>query len=165
MKPGFEYRSIYIKKSDDYRINRVRALHAPVGTDDRAASPIRLSIISLLNDRLDGSTDVYDALNHRIKYEYNKQHRLTGIWKYTGKSNYALYSSERFVWGKKGSADEGNLVGKYLMDAKGKIDHYRSYKYDKRGNVLCYKLYGNLTEKLQQILPLIMIRSRKMGSM
>lgn len=49
---------------------------------------------------------------------------------------------------------DGNLLGKYLKNAKGKILYAHFFKYDKRGNITRDRLYGNLTGRHSQIIEL-----------
>lgn len=142
-----------IKYNDDYRINRVKCLKAPAGT---TAEPVTINrfIYHLEKETkdnrteyLDGHTYVYDALGHQTRYNFNKEHRLTSITKFLGTDNFQKYSAEKYVWGKNGSADEGNLIGKYLTDANDNILYYQLNKYDAKGNIIESRLYGNLTGK------------------
>lgn len=147
---GSRFSDIHIK-SDDFRINRVRRLEAPAGkteepvTINRFIYDIKSKTVGDRTEYLDGQTNVYDAYYHRTKYCFNKEHRLTSIAKYSGTENYSLYSTEKYVWGKEHSHQEGNLAGKYLEDADGAIHHYRLYKYDDHGNIVENRLYGKLT--------------------
>lgn len=148
---GDKLKSIDIEKSDDYRLNRVKEQLAPVGTTHQAI-PIHRYVYDCevgKDDRgrrqvKEGTTDVYDAHNHKTTYSHDKNHRLTSIEHFSGTTKYERNSCERFIWGKKGE-EEGNLLGKTFKDASGEVRHARYFTYDAAGNVLSSTLYGSLT--------------------
>lgn len=144
---------VHVPKNEaHYRINRVKSLAAPVGTDNKAIITHRFDYHCKEKYRknkgytelLDGWTDVYDAYDHRTKYEYDEEHRLTAIKKYKGTSHHSHYSSESYIWENKDS-QKGNLLAKIFKDKKDQIHQARYFSYDKRGNVVKSKLYGNLS--------------------
>lgn len=129
----------------------MKKLRAPVGTTAEPVTTHRFVYDCQVKKEgkrkklLEGYTEVFDALNHKSKYEFDKEHRLTSIIKYTGttKQEYHPYSKECFEWGK--DKDEGNLVKKVFKDGMDNIHHYRTFDYDERGNVKKSALHGNLT--------------------
>ncbi|CAF23463.1 RHS repeat-associated core domain-containing protein [Candidatus Protochlamydia amoebophila] len=139
--------AICIEDKNDYRIDRVRQLKAPVGPDDKAITTHRFvyDIKQDDNELQEGKTDVYDAYSHKTTYCFTKEHRLEQIRKYQGTSDYHLFSKEGFVWGKEGSSNEGNLICKYLKDGQGNTHQARYFKYDERGNIKKKELWGCLT--------------------
>lgn len=89
-------------------------------------------------------TDVFDAMGIQTRYIYDKRSQLTAIecYDHLGK----LYRNEQKFWGKKKS-DAGVLLAKSIGDGNGRIYSYRCFQYDKSGNVIEERLYGNLTGK------------------
>lgn len=145
---------IDIEDKDDFRIDRVKRLRAPVGED---RTPIVTHSFdyhaTIKKDKrngqkkiLEGYTDVYDAYRHKTRYSYDEEHRLTCLSQYTGQKTdlYQPYSEEHFTWGEKGS-EEGLLLKKTFKDGSGNIIYERKFNYDDRGNVLSSTLCGNLS--------------------
>jgi RHS repeat-associated protein len=140
----------------DYRIDRVKKQKAPTGIDETPITIYRFDYHAELKNGhdlknakvLEGSTDVYDAHDHKSIYEYNKRHRLKRILRFTGNTNnnYSNYSFERFFWGREGTFNEGNLTTKYLVDWKNfQIHHGYHFFYDDAGNTKLKILFGKLT--------------------
>lgn len=138
--------SLDITNENDYRLDRVRMVEAPVGTDEKFV-PTHYFVYNLHNTNNPGeggNTLVYDAQMRLTKYAYNKDHRLNFIEKYRGAyPNCRPYSKETFVWGT--GHDEGNLVGKHLKESGGKVHSAREFSYDIRGNIVRDVIYGLLT--------------------
>ena len=148
---------IDIKEKDDFRLDRVKKLQAPVGYDKTAITTHRFDYHATIKKHkkdghkkvADGYTDVYDAKNHKTRYVYDKEYRLTSIIRYCGTddSTYAPYTKESFVWN-----DEGSLIAKIFKDGNGNVHHAKTFSYDSHGNVLtstlCGKLTGNPTPPL-----------------
>ncbi|MEI8365431.1 MAG: RHS repeat-associated core domain-containing protein [Parachlamydiaceae bacterium] len=140
-------------KLEDYdpRYHRVRALWAHVNTDT-ILEPIYHFIYNIDIDRTvmngltygfgSGSCDVYDALKHKTRYGFNRDHRLTEILKYS--DDNSLYAIEKLCWGKDRTNDYTFLVARSFQSLNIPI-FARAYKYDTSGNVLEDILYGNLT--------------------
>lgn len=147
---------VYIKESTDWKIDRVEAIQQPVGKDSTLYPTFRFVYDSNSfgikengkgYEVLQGTTRVYDAYLCKTEYKYDQEHRLTKIKKFTGRS-LAAYNhaySERFMWGAKGSQDEGNLYCKYLEDAEDKIYRSQTFTYDPKGNILETSIFGNIT--------------------
>lgn len=91
-----------------------------------------------------GYTDVFNALGVKTRYFYDKRSQLTAIERYDNQNR--LYRSEHKFWGKSKS-DAGLLIAKSIGDGSGRVHSYRSFQYDKYGNVIEERLYGNLTGK------------------
>ena len=89
-------------------------------------------------------TDVFDAIGTKTRYIYDERSQLTAIelYDHLGK----LYRIEQKFWGKTKS-DAGLLLAKAIGDGEGRVYSYRCFDYDKSGNVLEERLYGNLTGK------------------
>lgn len=141
--------------NEDYRLDRVRMLQAPVGTDP---TPITTHyFLYQANEKkhkdgskeiLDGQTEVFNASLHKIVYSYDKEHQLRKKMRFRGVfPHYSLYNSEGYVWGSKDSDQEGNLLGKYLKDESGNIHSIRYFTYDSAGNLETDSLCGSLTGK------------------
>ncbi len=142
-------------KDDDYRLDRVKKLRAPVGPDEKPITTYRFdyqAVVKKHNDQKrveQGHTDVFDAHNHKTRYTYDDQHRLTHIMRYSGSdpSSYVPYTEESFLWDA-----EGSLLAKIFKDGNGNVHHARVFTYDAYGNVatntLCGKLTGQKTPPL-----------------
>jgi len=89
-------------------------------------------------------TDAVDAMGIKTRYIYDKRSQLTTIERYDHLGK--LYRIEQKFWGKTKS-DAGLLLAKTIGDGNGRIYSYRSFLYDKSGNVIEERLYGNLTGK------------------
>jgi RHS repeat-associated protein len=144
---------ITIDDDDDYRLDRVKKLQAPVGTDQTPITTHRFVYHCKLKkhkkdgrkELQEGTTDVYDAYDHLTRYAYDDSHRLSSITRYQGGSDEAPYTKESFLWGKNDSPQEGNLLGKIFKDGQGHVHHARYFTYDAYGNVLTSSLCGRLT--------------------
>lgn len=120
-----------------------------------------------------GKTKVYDAYLNETVYCYNKEHRPTSITRHL--NNGQKYSIEQFIWdeggrkeggkklshflkndpktskamlndhGTKNACMIGNLIGKFLKDSNGKIEHALYFNYDSRGNIKKEIFFGNLS--------------------
>lgn len=147
---GGEVGTIDIKDKDDFRLDRVKKLQAPVGTDQTPITTYRFDYHACIEEHKGlkkvshGYTDVYDAKGHKTRYKYDKEHRLVSIIRYSGKdySNYSPYTKESFVWD-----EEGCLIAKLFKDGQGNIHHARTFTYDSYGNVLTSTLCGKITGK------------------
>ena len=147
---GGEVGDIFIDKKDDFRLDRVKKLQAPVGTDQTSITIHRFDYHAAMKKHksdgrqqiAEGYTNVYDAENHKTRYIYDEEHRLTSIIRYCGtdSSSYSAYTEESFVWDK-----EGYLSAKIFKDGAGNIHHARTFTYDSYGNVLTSSLCGKLT--------------------
>lgn len=152
--------------SDDPHLDNIKTQREPVGSDASPITTFRFfywnkrpystaGIIDLAEKKLKGfhrekedfqpCTDVYNSHWNKTRYHYSRRKRLTSIVKYTGSMHYLPYSKEQFVWGKRDTPQEGNLLGKYLKDANGKIISGQFFKYDPSGNVEVKGICGNLT--------------------
>ncbi len=150
---GGEIGTINIKDKDDFRLDRVRKLQAPVGTDQAPITTYRFDYhASIKKNKKNGRkkvdhgyTDVYDAEGHKTRYKYDEEHRLVSVIRYSGtdSSSYSPYTKELFFWD-----DEGCLIAKIFKDEQGNIHHARTFTYDSYGNVLTSTLCGKLTGKL-----------------
>ncbi|MBM3197969.1 MAG: hypothetical protein FJZ58_01780, partial [Chlamydiae bacterium] len=92
----------------------------------------------------EGSTEVLNAMGIKTRYAYDKRFQLIAIEQYDDQD--LLYRIEQKFWGKT-KADVGLLLAKTISDGKGRTHSYRSFVYDKSGNVLEERVYGNLTGK------------------
>ena len=140
-----------VKSKDDPRYDRVRLIRKPVGTD--ATPVVTHRFVYDIHDRgcaahrhlLGGSTAVFDAYGHKVRYYYSDEHRLTRFERYTGQKNHQLYSLEKFYWGADASDNSGQLISKTHESPDGRILSCRHFRYDSRGNVLQELWLGNLT--------------------
>lgn len=127
--------------------HRVMLQKAPVGWDDRPIVTYKYfyKYFEKPKDGIAGSTDVIDAYGHKTTYAYDKEHRLVSITRYSGnhEKNYAVYSIEKLVWGKDDQSH--NLLCRTLSDNKGVCFYGKVNQYDRPGNVIETRLYGNLS--------------------
>lgn len=138
---------------------RVKRQLAPVGTDSK---PVQTHAFVYHLDK--NMTEVFDAYNNPTFYYYSDDLLLTSIRQNLKRKLKHIpfplaYRIENFYWGKKGSSDEGNLICRTIAECYNKtfeksgvigettqsIVGCKAYRYDKKGNVLCESLWGNLT--------------------
>lgn len=142
---------VEIDKESDFRLDRVRSQSAPVGTDETPIPIYHFAYHKVTSKKADDDgpkrvTEVYDAYWRKTSYIYGKKlQRLLSIRKFAGIYDYKIYSKENYLWGKTGSDQEGNLVGKTLRDGENHPAYGLYYSYDGRGNIVMKKLYGLLT--------------------
>jgi len=86
-----------------------------------------------------GYTDVFNAVGVKTRYIYDSRFQLVAIERYDDQENQ--YRIEQKYWGKTKS-DAGLLLAKTIADGSGNIRSYRSFQYDKWGNVLEETLPG-----------------------
>ena len=91
-----------------------------------------------------GYTDVLNVIGVKTRYLYDKRFQLTAIERYDDQNS--LYRVEQKFWGKR-KLDSGLLLAKTIGDGAGRMHSFRSFQYDKSGNVIEERLYGNLTGK------------------
>jgi RHS repeat-associated protein len=129
----------------DKRVNRVLCQKAPVGTD---ATPITIYTFDyVINEkkidkdtkRYYGYTDVYDALKHKTRYEYNEDSNLTKIIKYLGNATYTPYITEEYYF------STHRLYNKTLKDKKDNIIYNKSIYYTNNSNVTSETLTANFS--------------------
>lgn len=128
---------------NEYRLDRVHQLKAPVGTTSSSVTTHTFDYHCKREKGklLGGYTNVFNAYSNKTRYNYNKEHRLTSIERFTGRESYKKYSEESFVWGGDGSEIEARI----LFDKSKKIHHAQKYIYDSAGNLRIKKTYGSLT--------------------
>ena len=124
-------KKIAMEGAVDPRRNRVKTLYS-------AKIPTH-HFIYHLNKEFDRCTSVYDADHHLTEYLFASDLRLKELKRY-GKAKQ-LITREICLWG-----DE-KIQSKTTYDGAGTILHSTRYIYDKIGNVLEEKLFGNLSGK------------------
>lgn len=87
-------------------------------------------------------SDVFNAVGLRTRYLYDQRFQLVEIERYD--EHNQLYRTEKKVWGAT-KPDAGLLLAKMIADGNGRTLSYRSFQYDRSGNVTEERLYGNLT--------------------
>lgn len=93
-----------------------------------------------------GTTDAYDAYDHRKTYHYDGNHHLTAIIHYLGNHHHSRYREECFVWGNRVGIPVELLSTKYLFDPKRDyVPYIQCFNYDDRGNTIRTALCGQLT--------------------
>lgn len=107
---------------------------APIGRDEQLTVQHRFVYHN-------GSTELYDAMNHKTLYRFEEDH-LTAIEHY-GEGNAKSVKTERFYWRKEKA--NSKLIARTIVDENGKIVVCRAFKYDEDGNLTEEKICGNLT--------------------
>lgn len=141
----YEYSDVLVKKilpegrfiEIDYQDGKVKSLKGPNPQTGKAES-----IYSFVYGA--GYTDIFNAMDIKTRYIHDKRLQLTAIERYDDQNS--LYRLEQKFWGKTKS-EAGLLLAKTIGDGSGHIYSYRSFQYDKSGNVIEERLYGNLTGK------------------
>jgi len=155
--PTVEFDYIQLKDKEGFAVSQVRE---PAGRTLDIAYDKKGRVVSQHGPlgRLwsfnyhDFQTEAFDALHHKTLYHYSRKDRLTIIDRYHDKK---LIRRERFFWGDRASikagahdeSNEGNLIGKALMNREDKALSSLTYQYDSKGNILRSTLFGNLTGK------------------
>jgi len=146
---------VYYKKEPgdekNYRIDRVKEIWEPLGTDDKLhkaySVEYRANDVKKKKNEKDevksGYTDVFDFYRNKTTYKYNSKHRLDSVKRFSGKEN-TLFSKEKYEWAENGT-DEGNLLSTYLTDGLSKVISGRAFKYDEHFNIATEKFFGNIT--------------------
>ncbi len=140
--------TVTIRHNDDPRIRRVSKLKAPVGIGSEEITCYRFYYDIHTHS---GSTHVYDPLDIKTTYKYNKEKRLDKIIKYN--KDDRLYSTEELVWDA-GNSKGGKLSMRFLMDSQDYPILLKGYIYDSFGNIIQETTYGNLTGKEVKLQPL-----------
>lgn len=123
-----------------YLKNRVEVQKAPLGLNGEPMTTHVFLYHPL--DRQVAHTTVYDVMGNKIRYFYDEDKRITRI-KLTEKSLLAM--SESFIFGKKDSDQEGNMIARILFDENNLPVFARCYEYDERHNVVKETLFGNFS--------------------
>lgn len=142
---SYDYQGVLVKKTvsegrfteisyQDGKVNSLKGPHPQTGKADVLYSFV------YGNDYC----DVFDAMGVKTRYIYDKRLQLTRIERYDNANK--LYRVEQRYWGNTQS-DAGLLLAKTVGDGTGNTHSYRSFLYDKSGNVIEERLYGNLTGK------------------
>jgi len=127
----------------DNVLNRVKFLKEPVG---ETSELIQTYEFHYLTDKYGKafSTEVLDVNKNKTVYNYfKKTQRLSNIYYFGQQSK--IYREEEFTWG--AGQDAGNLTSHLIYDQKGTKLLQHTYTYDKFGNPLHEKIFGNLTGK------------------
>ncbi|NGX58638.1 MAG: hypothetical protein K940chlam3_01546, partial [Chlamydiae bacterium] len=128
-----------LRRHDDRR-SRVYAIREPIGSTNLLRNSCSLEYHIEKSGR--GSTQVYDALNHKTHYGYDDQKRLVAKTEYLGTSNHQTYRIHSFNWGEDG-VNQGNLIREGVLDYPNIIEFVRYYDYDQAGNVIKERLKGD----------------------
>jgi len=142
---AYEYKDVLIKKTlpegrfleIDYQDGKVKSLKGPNSQTGKAEITYSFTYGA-------DYTDVFNNMGIKTSYIYDKRFQLTAIQRYDEQN--CLYRIEQKFWGK-AKSDAGLLLAKTIEDGSARIYSYRSFHYDKAGNVTEERLYGNLTGK------------------
>lgn len=140
----YEYATGFIKKilpegrflQADYQDGKVIALKGP---QPESGYPVSMYTFAYHNN----STDVFNALGVKTRYEYDERFQLTAVKRYDDLNQ--LYRTEQRFWGRS-PAEAGRLLAKTISSSQHVLS-YRCFQYDLAGNIIEEKLYGNLTGK------------------
>lgn len=160
---GF-YNASKISHGKDPRLNRIKRVWAPVGTDEKPIVTHRLFYDIYLTHNSNhrkyeihnGKTIVLDALNRKKVFKYDFLQHVTKISTYNGDQRYHVV---RYLWDyplnmayylydmltTKDTHGYAKLMGKIVEDGEGRVLKGRYFEYDDRGNILTETVYGNLT--------------------
>lgn len=131
-----------IKRGDD-KFKRVIALKAPCGPNGTQCVTHKF-FYETMNSKLDpGLTMVRDAYTNMSVYRYDDTLRLQSIRRCIG--NDLNHSIEKFLWANPVSNEASFLIAKSFLSGDSTPLFSKVYVYDKKGNVICEKLYGNLS--------------------
>lgn len=152
-------KTVHVDIDDSYFYDKVHRIFAPHGKDGSVIPVYSFEYKPKFKDTKsenlnaehisEGYTNVFDALNHRTKYEYDVELRLNKIKKYTGSydGSYKEHSIEKIEWGITGTPEDGYLLGRYLLDGSRGFHHGHGYEYDEFGNIKSDTFYGNISGK------------------
>ena len=139
--------TVKIKHDDDPVLGRA-SVQAPVG-HDQTPIPIytfHYEVNSKKKDEqielLDGSANVYDAFQHKTKYNWNDKRRLDVVEKFSGRGPHQLYCREKLFWG---GTYGSQLISRTFENSLGHVQFCSGLDYDDRGNVKSETLCGNLS--------------------
>lgn len=121
-EPEGRYKRIHYSKE-----RKVSSLGGPIGNDQTEHTQYSFHYG-------ENFTDVYDALGHKTRYEYNKDKRITRVLHFMGNTPYRIEENQ---WD-----GEGCLLSKRLVDPSGHLYLERSFSYDDRRNVTSERLSG-----------------------
>lgn len=131
--------------------SRVSRLEAPLGTGPEPKQYYRFEYHLPDGPEGSGTTVVYDALNNRSNYFFDKNKRLTGLTKFykDGKK----YTNEWMHWGPRNSPEASQLISRnFGVSGAPHKTYCRVFHYSLKGDIEHDILYGNLTGKcLQQL--------------
>ena len=142
--PTYKGEKIYLEDKDDFRLNRVKCLLEPVGTDQtpiitrRFIYHVKKKEKKGKKELLNGYTEVFDAYDNKTTYHFDKEHRLKDVKKYNSQGD--VYCSESYTW-----KENGCLESRSLRDGNHHRYMFRTFEYDERGNLLSTTLHGRLS--------------------
>lgn len=127
--------------------DRVKEIQAPLGEEGAFCTAYRFEYdLNIINDELmNGTTNVFDALNRKTTYHFDREERL----KYVVHVNLpgSAHSINAYYFGEKGSSHEGNLLAEYLQDPVHNPIKGKTFDYDDQGNVIRTETYASITGK------------------
>lgn len=123
---------------------RLKEILAPLGVDATPVPKWRFEYQLPKGSYQEGTTLVFDALNHKTEYQFNERQRLTSIIKYDGSGK--PYTIETLTWGAEDTTHEIELLSRsFGLYGKKEKTFVKTYAYDARGNIIKESLTGNLT--------------------
>lgn len=125
--------------SRDPRIGRIKLQKEPHG-------PGNTPLITRRFFYGDDQTTILLANDQKTVYEYSKDQHVTAVKTYRAPSQGGtLYKVERLFWSPSKEGEERRLKAHTVEDGTGKTLISRTYDYDKHGNLIVEKLYGNIS--------------------
>lgn len=129
---------------EDFRINYVKQIKEPVGNNSDPIITYSFFYDQTKNTKgevVGSATEAHNALKHKTRYVYDREKRLTHIENYTY-PGMKIYRKQRFYW-----FDNGNLQMITMENGSEEALSVRTFDYDERGNVLCERFYGKITNR------------------
>ena len=120
----------------DKKTGKVKTLTESLNNDRKTNTHFEYSE----NVTPDGYTEVIGPENKRKIYRFNNKFQLVAVEDYLSGS---LYRVHKKIWGDK--EDSGNLIATYLTDDHEQVFCFKTFKYNKLGDILEEQEFGNMT--------------------
>jgi len=134
---------------NDPRIGRIKCITAPVGENNGKLNLYRFVYRTKgkkIDQKLRNITDVFDPYHNRTTYFYDEHGHPTKVEYFEQHpGGEALVAEQRFSYGSGQPFGKGELCCKSWIDKVTGNSVARTFSYDKRGNVLEERFWGNLT--------------------
>ncbi len=146
---GSLFKIEYIQDKNAKDFGRVSSIYTLKDNTEIKLYDFKYEFKKSSKDRIiSGVTHVTDSKNVKRDYSYNEFGEIEKIETYL--PNKKLYKILNQKWGKNENA--ANIITEFTQDSSQNILKYKTYNYDKFGNVVEETLYGNLTGKNQNFI-------------